>query len=97
MSKLLNKVPEKRIKACDALKHEFFTKGIAIGKLIEKENKENVLKLSKYALKTTIARSKIDYKRCVFREAVLAYMALNFTDKEEANQIKGILFNYLIE
>ena len=90
ISKLLEKDPKKRIKASEALEHDFFKHGISIKEVLEgkKEENQNVLK--------TFAKSKSkrfggnETKISKFKEIVIAYITLNFADKTEEKQVKDI-------
>ena len=76
---LLQKDPEQRIKAKNALKHPFFTENENMDDLLT----ENIdMKLLK-SLKNNVSKSK-------FQDAVIAYIALNFSNKEEEKKIKEI-------
>ena len=88
IKKLLEKDSKKRIKACDALKHPFFTNGINIGNLFKGKYKENneILK-SFYKRKTQEIQEK---KGSKFRDMVMAYITLNFSEKEEEKKARKI-------
>ena len=81
IKKLLEKDSKKRIKACDALKHPFFTNGINIGNLFKGKYKENneILK-SFYKRKTQEIQEK---KGSKFRDMVMAYITLNFSKRKK--------------
>ena len=89
LSKLLEKDRKKRIKCDDCINHPFFTgkedEGFDIDKLeeaeeIEKESIENLLNVQK--------------PRTKFHEIIIAYLCLNFLDKEEENYLNS-LFKYI--
>ena len=87
INQLLKKNPNKRIKAEDALKHEFFITGINIGNLLKGKYKENSDYLRKMYNKNTKLRGK---KNSKFRDMVIAYIALNFSDQNEEKKAKQI-------
>jgi calcium-dependent protein kinase len=87
IKKLLEKNPKKRIKADEALKHEFFTTGINVGNLLKGKFKENSDYLKKMFNNKNILRGK---KNSKFRDMVIAYIALNFTDQNEEKKVKQI-------
>ena len=81
IKKLLVKNENKRIKADDALKHNFFKNGINIGNLLRGKYRENAnLLKSLYKRKTYELKDK---NRSKFRDVVIAYIALNFSDQNE--------------
>ena len=91
MKKLLEKDAEKRIKAEEALKHEFFMTGINIGNLLKGKFQENA-----EILKTLIKRKTVelhDKKKSKFRDVVVAYIALNFSDQNEEKQARQIFMD----
>ncbi len=77
---LLQKDPEERIKANDALQHPFFTENINFDDLLTQGTDMSLL---------TSLRSSMAQKT-KFQDAVIAYIALNFTDKKEEQKIKEI-------
>ena len=88
MKKLLIKDEEKRIKAYEALNHKFFKTGINVGNLLRGKFKEN-----KNILKTLLKRKTVelhDKKRSKFRDVVIAYITLNFSEQNEENQARQI-------
>ena len=87
INQLLKKNPNKRIKAEDALKHEFFITGINIGNLLKGKYKENSDYLKRMYNKNTKLRGK---KNSKFRDMVIAYIALNFSDQNEEKKAKQI-------
>ena len=88
IKKLLIKDEEKRIKANEALNHDFFKTGINIGNILKGKIKENesILK-SLFKRKTVELRDK---KRSKFRDVVIAYITLNFSEQKEENQARQI-------
>ena len=87
---LCDKNPEKRIKSEEALKHPFLTTGINVSNLLKGIYAENSKLLKKiyhnknsFVLGKKIANSK-------FKDMVIAYIGLNFPDKEEAKQARKI-------
>ena len=88
IKKLLEKKAKKRIKAENALKHEFFTSGINVGNLLKGKFKENSEYLKKMFNNETVKlRGK---KSSKFRDVVIAYIALNFSDKNEEKKAKQV-------
>ena len=88
MKKLLKKDAKKRIKAEEALKHPFFTTGINIGNLFKGKYKENneILK-NLFRRKTQEIKDK---KNSKFKDMVIAYITLNFSDKDEEKKARKI-------
>ena len=87
MEKLLEKDAGKRIKADDALKHEFFKNGINIGNLLRGKYKENAEILKSLFKRKTFELSQ---KKSKFKDVVIAYIALNFSDHNEEKQARQI-------
>ena len=85
---LLEKDAKKRIKAVQALKHPFFTSGINIGNLFKGKYKENneILK-TLYRSKTQTLENKESSK---FKDMVIAYISLHFSDEDEEKKAKKI-------
>ena len=89
IKKLLEKDAKKRIKANEALKHPFFTNGINIGNLFKGKYKENnELLKSLYRRKTT--EYKEGKKGSKFKDMVIAYISLNFAEKDEEKKARKI-------
>jgi len=88
IKKLLEKDAKKRIKAREALKHPFFTSGINIGNLFKGKYKENteILK-TLYKRKTQEIQDK---KGSKFKDMVIAYITLHFSEKEEEKKARKI-------
>ena len=88
IKKLLKKDAKERIKASEALKHPFFTNGINIGNLFKGKYKENneILK-TLYKRKTQEIKEK---KTSKFKDMVIAYITLNFAEKEEEKKARKI-------
>ena len=88
IKKLLEKDAKKRIKAREALKHPFFTNGINIGNLFKGKYKENteILK-TLYKRKTQEIQDK---KGSKFKDMVIAYITLHFSEKEEEKKARKI-------
>ena len=88
ISKLLEKKANKRIKAEDALKHEFFTSGINMGNLLKGKFKENSDFMKQmFNNKNTKLRGK---KNSKFRDVVIAYIVLNFSEENVEKKAKQI-------
>ena len=90
ISKLLERDITKRIKANNALEHNFFKTGIKMKKLFGGiENKQTQKVLDTWIrLQSTHKQPKTG----MFKKAVLAYMALNFVEKEEEKKIKNLFY-----
>ena len=91
MGKLLIKDADKRIKAEEALKHEFFTSGINVGNLLKGKYKENAEMLKRILKRKTFELS--NKKNSKFRDVVIAYIALNFSDDSEQKLAKQIFMD----
>ena len=92
ISKLLERDVKKRIKAKNALEHNFFKGGIKIKKIVcgmENRQTEKVLNTWIRLQKTHKQSNK---NAGMFKKAVIAYMALNFVEKEEENKIKNLFY-----
>jgi len=89
INQLLEKDANKRINAEDALKHDFFTSGINVGNLLKGKFKENSDYLKKmFNKKGTQLRGK--KKSSKFRDVVIAYIALNFSEQDVEKKAKQI-------
>ena len=91
MQKLLIKDADKRIKAEEVLKHEFFTSGINVGNLLKGKYKENAEVLKRIIKRKTFELS--NKKNSKFRDVVIAYIALNFSDDSEQRLAKQIFMD----
>jgi calcium-dependent protein kinase len=91
MKKLLIKDADKRIKAEEVLKHSFFTNGINVGNLLKGKYKENAEMLKKILKRKTFELS--NKKHSKFRDVVIAYIALNFSDDSEQKLAKQIFMD----
>ena len=90
ISKLLERDVNKRIKAKDALEHNFFKGGMKMKKIIAgMEKTEQVLNTW-----INLQRKSKEKKNIagMFKKAVIAYMALNFVEKEEEKKIKNLFY-----
>ena len=101
ISLLLERDVNKRIKAKDALGHNFFKIGIKMKKLIGGMENKQAEKLLNSWIK--LQESNKQTNSGMFRKSVLAYMALNFVEKEEEQKMKNLFYklsggnkNYLI-
>jgi calcium-dependent protein kinase len=90
ISKLLERDANKRIKAKKALEHSFFKTGIKMKKIVGgMENKQTEKVLNEWIkLQNTHRQSNAG----IFKKAVLAYMALNFVEKEEEKKMKNLFY-----
>ena len=89
INQLLEKDANKRINAEDALKHDFFTSGINVGNLLKGKFKENSDYLKQmFNKKGTQLRGK--KKSSKFRDVVIAYIALNFSEQDVEKKAKQI-------
>ena len=92
ISKLLERDVKKRIKAKNALEHNFFKGGIKIKKIVcgmENRQTEKVLNTWIRLQKT---HKKSNKNAGMFKKAVIAYMALNFVEKEEEKKMKNLFY-----
>ena len=88
IKKLLEKKASKRIKADEALKHDFFKNGINIGNLLRGKYKENADILKKMVRRKTSDLK--DKNKSKFKDVVIAYIALNFSDQNEEKEARQI-------
>ena len=87
---LCDKNTNKRIKAENALKHPFFTNGINFANLLKGIYAENTKELKKlYNMKNPFTLKK-KYENSKFKDMVVAYIGLNFPDKEVEQKAKKI-------
>ena len=91
MKKLLEKDSNKRIKADEALKHEFFTNGINVGNLLKGKYKENSEMLKALMKGKTFELS--NKKKSKFRDVVIAYITLNFSDQNEQKNARKLFMD----
>ena len=91
MKRLLEKKDKNRIKADEALNHPFFKSGINIGNLLRGKYKENAEILKSLFKRKTFELS--DKKRSKFRDVVIAYIALNFSDQNAEKQARQIFMD----
>ena len=93
ISKLLERDVNKRIKAKAALEHNFFITGIKMKKIVAgMENKQTEKVLNTWIrLQKTHKQGKSKVGG-MFRKAVIAYMALNFVEKEEEKKMKNLFY-----
>ena len=83
IKRLLETNPKKRIKASEALHHEFFKEDYNPSAINQDVNKEDIKKLL-----------KIEKLPTKFHELIEAYLCFNFISKEESNNLTK-LFRYL--
>ena len=101
ISKLLERNVTRRIIAKNALKHNFFKTGIKMKKIVGgMENRQTEQVLNNWI---QLQKNHRQTNAGMFKKAVLAYMALNFVEKEEEKKIKNLFYklsggnkNYLI-
>ncbi len=98
IQKLLEKNAKKRITASNALKHDFFTEGINIGNLLKGK-----FKVNENVLRGMIKHQLTNKKISKFKEVVIAYISLNFSDQNAHEKARHIFMemsggnkNYLI-
>ena len=91
ISKLLEKKANKRIIASDALNHRFFKTGINIGNLLKGNFSEN-----KNILRGMLKSNVKDKKTAKFKDVVLAYISLNFTDENVEKKARNIFMEMTI-
>ena len=90
ISKLLERNIFRRIKAKNALEHSFFKTGIKMKKIIGgMENKQMEKVLNTWI---NLQKSHKQTNSGMFKKAVLAYMALNFVEKEEEKKMKNLFY-----
>ena len=90
ISKLLERNVAQRIKAKEALKHNFFKTGIKMKKIVGgMENKQTEKVLNNWI---QLQKNHRQSNAGMFKKAVLAYMALNFVEKEEEKKIKNLFY-----
>ena len=89
ISQLLERDITKRIKAKDALEHSFFKNGLKMDKIVGGiENQQN-----EKVLNSWIRLQKQKKQNAgIFKKAVIAYMALNFVEKEEEKKMKNLFY-----
>ena len=91
MKKLLMKKANKRILANDALKHNFFKTGINIGNLLRGKFKEN-----ETILRGMFRRNFAGKKDAKFKEVVIAYISLNFSDQSVEKNARKIFMEMTV-
>ena len=91
ISQLLERNINKRIKAKKALEHDFFKTGIKMKKIVGgMENKQ-----TEKVLNTWIRLQKTHKEKRsagTFKKAVIAYMSLNFVEKEEEKKMRNLFY-----
>ena len=88
IEQLLNKDADERIKAQEALKHEFFVRGISVSNLLKGKYKDNSDYLKKmFTDRSVKLRGKTGSK---FKDVVIAYIALNFCDQNDEKKAKQV-------
>ena len=93
ISKLLERDVNKRIKAKNALEHNFFKSGIKVKKIMGgMENKQTEKVLNAWIRLQKTHKEKKKNSVGMFKKAVIAYMALNFVEKEEEKKMKNLFF-----
>ena len=90
ISKLLERDVKKRIKAKKALEHGFFKTGIKMKKIVGGMQNKQVEKVLNSWVQ--LQKSHKHNNAGIFKKAVLAYMALNFVEKEEEKKMKNIFY-----
>ena len=90
ISKLLERDVKKRIKAKKALEHSFFKTGIKMKKIVGGMQNKQVEKVLNSWVQ--LQKSHKHNNAGIFKKAVLAYMALNFVEKEEEKKMKNIFY-----
>ena len=92
ISKLLERNVNKRIKANNALEHSFFKTGIKMKKIVGgMENKQTEKVLNTW-IRLQKTNKKGNKNAGMFKKAVIAYMALNFVEKEEEKKMKNLFY-----
>ena len=90
ISKLLERNVFRRIKAKNALEHSFFKTGIKMKKIVGGMENKQVEKVLNTWIK--LQKSHKQTNAGMFKKAVLAYMALNFVEKEEEKKMKNLFY-----
>ena len=91
ISKLLERNVNKRIKAKNALEHNFFKSGIKMKKIVGgMENKQTEKVLNHWIRLQKTHKEKRNAG--TFKKAVIAYLALNFVGKEEEKKMKNLFY-----
>ena len=91
IKKLLMKKANKRILANEALKHNFFKTGINIGNLLRGKFKEN-----EKILRGMLRRNFSGKKDAKFKEVVIAYISLNFSDQSVEKNARKIFMEMTV-
>jgi calcium-dependent protein kinase len=91
ISKLLEKKANKRMLASDALNHNFFKTGINIGNLLKGNFREN-----KTVLRSMLKRNFTGKRTGKFKDVVLAYISLNFSDENVEKTARNIFMDMTI-
>ena len=91
ISKLLEKKANKRIISSNALNHKFFKTGINIGNLLKGNFSEN-----KNILRGMIKSNIKGKKTAKFKDVVLAYISLNFSDENVEKKARNIFMDMTI-
>ena len=93
ISKLLERDVKKRIKAKDALEHSFFKSGIKMKKIVAgMETKQTKKVLNTWIRLQKTHKQPKNKNAGMFKKAVIAYMALNFVEKEEEKKMKNLFY-----
>ena len=93
ISKLLERDVKKRIKAKDALEHSFFKSGIKMKKIVAgMETKQTKKVLNTWIRLQKTHKQQKNKNAGMFKKAVIAYMALNFVEKEEEKKMKNLFY-----
>ena len=90
IKQLCDKNTERRIKSENALKHPFFCNGINFSNLLKGVYIENTKELKKIFKNKSPLLLKKKYENSKFKDMVIAYIGLNFPDREEEQKAKKI-------
>ena len=92
ISQLLERDVYKRIKAKNALEHKFFKTGIKMKKIVSDMEYKQTKKVLNTWIRLQKSHKKSKNNAGMFKKSVIAYMALNFIEKEEEKKMKNLFY-----